>query len=141
MLRAHVQSTRGLTQRSMRRVDHVHIKMADLSHQRVPKAWNQSTSPAWTIQLNSALKIWPRLLNPFPTVLDRCVLCSRGAFVQSGTYFPKQRHHIVDWHFPRRRVWRRPVDQHLWVMSLWPQNEPTLWRACYAGATVAVQLS
>jgi hypothetical protein len=80
----------------MRRVDHVHIKMADLSHQRVPKAWNQSTSPAWTIQLNSALKIWPRLLNSFPTVLDRCVLCSRGAFVQSGTYFPKQRHHIVD---------------------------------------------
>ena len=97
----------------MRRVDHVHIKMADLSHQRVPKAWNQSTSPAWTIQLNSALKIWPRLLNPFPTVLDRCVLCSRGAFVQSGTYFPKQRHHIVDSAMPGTAFTGR-----LWVYNV-----------------------
>eukprot|EP01052_Picozoa_sp_SAG31_P032323 SAG31_NODE_3533_length_4149_cov_5.847901_1_plen_496_part_00 len=80
----------------------VHITMAslgNLSHNVVvPKEWNvnETRKPTWTTLLNSDLKIWPHLLNAFPTALDHCIICFRAAFVREKTLYSEQKHDIED---------------------------------------------
>ena len=42
----------------------------------VPLPWigNESHQPSWVAKLNSHLKLWPRMLNAFPTALNHCAV-------------------------------------------------------------------